>query len=133
MKKRLLHGLVYIILGLIVSIGVLTVFHACPVMKDMIMKCYWTQRVSVAVGIGIVILGVLAVFVKEKGFADGLDVAAVLFGVLLILLPTVLIGVCEAKHMHCHAATRPALIIAGALTILYGGCSILWRRRNKEA
>ncbi|MBQ5431397.1 MAG: DUF4418 family protein [Lachnospiraceae bacterium] len=133
MKTRLLKGLVYIVLGLIASLGVATVFHVCPAMKDMVMKCHWTGRVSIAVGIGIIIVGILTILAKERAFADGLAVAAILLGILLILLPTVLIGVCPGAHMHCHAATRPALIITGALTVIYGGFSIVWKRNKTEA
>ena len=53
MKTRLLRGAVFILLGLVASLGIATVFHVCPAMKDMVMKCYWTGRVSIAVGIGI--------------------------------------------------------------------------------
>ena len=132
MKTRLLKGAVFILLGLVASLGIATVFHVCPAMKDMVMKCYWTGRVSIAVGIGIILVGILTIFAKKKAFADGLSVAAILLGIELILLPTLLIGACPGAHMHCHTATRPALIITGALTVIYGGFSILWKRNKIE-
>ena len=39
-------------------------------------------------------------------------------GVLVILIPTVVIGVCGSADMPCHSGTKPALIIAGALIIV---------------
>ena len=53
----------------------------------------------------------------------GLSMAAVPMGLLTLLLPTKLIGVCMNVHMRCVTLTRPALLMLGIATILVGGLS----------
>mgnify|MGYP000975548025 FL=1 len=37
----------------------------------------------------------------------------------MILVPTVLIGVCKGAMMHCHMVTLPTLIVLGVLTTVF--------------
>jgi uncharacterized membrane protein len=91
----------------------------------MLMKCGYTARAEAAVGI-IVILTGLALFVqKVNKYRKVLGGAVVGFGILTILIPTVLIGVCNALSAPCRIGTLPALILLGALIIVAGAIVVL--------
>ena len=87
-------------------------------MDGKFMKCHWTSQPEVAVGIATIVLGLLIVLSKEKAAGAAYAVASAINGVLVILIPTVVIGVCGSSDMPCHSGTQPALIIAGSLIIV---------------
>ena len=87
-------------------------------MDGKFMKCHWTSQTEVALGIATIVLGLLIVLSKEKAAGAAYAVASAINGVLVILIPTVVIGVCGSADMPCHSGTKPALIIAGALIIV---------------
>jgi len=63
-------------------------------------------------------LAIIGLFVAEATRA-GLDIANAVLGVLVILVPTVLIGVCKGAMMHCHMVTLPTLVVLGVLTTVF--------------
>ena len=48
-------------------------------------------------------------------------------GALVILFPTVIIGMCRLAYHPCHQLTLPALEILGITVIIIGG-SLIWKR-----
>ena len=118
MNKTRLTGIVIAVLGLLTALIPTVIFKACEGMDGKFMKCHWTSQTEVAVGIATLVLGVLIVLSKEKAAGAAYAVASAINGVLVILIPTVVIGVCGSADMPCHSGTKPALIIAGALIIV---------------
>ena len=118
MNKTRLTGIVIAVLGLLTALIPTVIFKVCEAMDGKFMKCHWTSQTEVAVGIATLVLGVLIVLSKEKAAGAAYAVASAINGVLVILIPTVVIGVCGSADMPCHSATKPALIIAGALIIV---------------
>ncbi len=158
MKNRLITGIIFIVLGLLIAVGPLSIFPVCGVhgkedssmsemelssdhentvmqpnnntmanMDDkpsednasstMVMKCHWTARAELGIGILIAILGSLLIVFKSKQLQLGLNISIGLNGILAFLIPTVLIGVCESTHMACRTLTLPALsVISGIVT-----------------
>ena len=116
MNKTRITGIVIAVLGLLTALIPTVIFKVCEAMDGKFMKCHWTSQTEVAVGIATLVLGVLIVLSKEKAAAYA--VASAINGVLVILIPTVVIGVCGSADMPCHSGTKPALIIAGALIIV---------------
>lgn len=77
----------------------------------MVMKCRWTAQAELGIGLLISVLGALLIVFKSKQIRIGLSLSAALNGILALLIPTVLIGVCENAHMTCRALALPALSV----------------------
>lgn len=118
MNKTRLTGIVIAVLGLLAALIPTVIFKVCEAMDGKFMKCHWTSQTEVAIGIATLVLGVFIVLSKEKAAGAAYAVASAINGVLVILIPTVVIGVCGSADMPCHSGTKPALIIAGALIIV---------------
>lgn len=118
MKNRLISGIGAILAGLLVAVGPQTIFRLCgPKPDGTWMKCHWTGQAELGVGLFIAALGVLLLVFSNEKVRLGLSLAAVLAGVLVLLLPTALIGGCSMSTMNCQRLTFPALEILGSLTV----------------
>lgn len=120
MKNRL-TGIIFIILGGVLAAGPRTIFPVCEVHMDMVMTCNWTAQAELGIGIVIALLGVLLVVIRSNQVKIGLSLGIILNGLLSILVPTVIIGVCEGKHMACHSLTLPVLVIIGSIIVIIAG------------
>ena len=120
MSKNKITGIVIALLGLLTALIPTVIFKVCAAMDGKFMKCHWTSQVEVALGIAVLVLGLLIVLSKENAAASAYAVASAVNGVLVILIPTAVIGVCGSADMPCHSGTKPALIIAGALIAAAG-------------
>lgn len=118
MNKTKITGIVIALLGLLTALIPTVIFKVCSAMDGKFMKCHWTSQVEVALGIAVLVLGLLIVLAKENAASSAYAVASAVNGVLVILIPTVVIGVCGSADMPCNSGTKPALIIAGALIIV---------------
>ncbi len=133
MKYRLLSGLPQILFGLIAILGPLTFASVCPEGETR-MACYYTARIAIALGAAIVVLGALVSLTKSARARLGLQTGIAMFAVLLILVPTCVVGVCQATHMHCRAVTLPTLVVLGILIVAWAlllGWSD-WRRLHRS-
>lgn len=118
MSKNKITGIVIALLGLLTALIPTVIFKVCAAMDGKFMKCHWTSQVDVALGIAVLVLGLLIVLAKENAASSAYAVASAINGVLVILIPTVVIGVCGSADMPCHSGTKPALIIAGSLIVV---------------
>ncbi|OJU16248.1 MAG: hypothetical protein BGN88_00100 [Clostridiales bacterium 43-6] len=134
MKNRLFSGILFGVLGLLIAIGPQTVFHVCPV-GDIPMKCHWTARAEIGLGVLIAISGILLLLFSKAQVRMGLSISLFFQGVLAFLVPNVLIGVCGGIHMDCHKLTQPVLTILSALIIIASAINGIYlyqidKRRN---
>ena len=120
MSKNKITGIVIALLGLLTALIPTVIFKVCAAMDGKFMKCHWASQVEVALGIAVLVLGLLIVLAKENAASSAYAAASAINGVLVILIPTVVIGVCGSADMPCHSGTKPALIIAGALIAAAG-------------
>jgi len=120
MKKRIIEAIPAFVIGLFVAFGTKTIFPVCPVEEDKIMKCHWTSQAELGIGLLIVVLALLHLFFRSGETRLGLKIGVVLNGILGILIPTALIGVCSSNmtECQCHALAQPALIILNSLLAL---------------
>ena len=93
---------------------------------DSVMKCHWTAQAELGTGILIGLLGLLLMIFKSGQTRLGLNLSAILNGILALLIPTALIGVCGGVHMSCRALTLPALIILSSLVIAAGAVNAIY-------
>lgn len=123
MKNKYVVGALLLVLGLLIAIGPQKVFPVCEFNPEKPMKCNWMGKAEIGVGAVIALIGVLQMVMDHAKVRMGLSMAAVPMGLLTLLLPTKLIGVCMNVHMRCVTLTRPALLMLGIATILVGGLS----------
>ncbi len=133
--RKYFLGAAFLLIGLLIAIGPQTIFAVCPKDPDsMAMACYYTARISVGIGTVIAALGLIQLVIRNNGFGSGISTAELLLGILILLVPTILVGVCKGEHMHCHSVTLPALIILGVLLIVLSVTDIVigFVGRNKR-
>lgn len=133
MKHRVI-GSIFIILGGLVAIGPKTIFPVCDVHMSMVMKCHWTAQAESGVGLVIAILGGLLVITRSIYIRIGLNIGIILNGLLALLIPSVLIGVCEGQHMTCHSLTLPAIVVLSSIIVIIASVYLwsLYRISRKE-
>jgi hypothetical protein len=86
--------------------------------KQVAMKCAWTARAEYTSGIPLLVIGILMTVWPRKETTRSLSIVAIVLGILTLLLPTALIGVCMSAAMNCNAILKPTMIVAGIVTIL---------------
>jgi hypothetical protein len=100
--------------------------------KVVAMKCHWTAEAALAPGAPLILVGGLLFFSKKKETRTALAILGIALGALLILLPTVLIGVCAMPEMICNAVMRPTLILTGTLAIVVSIIGLIMNLRSAE-
>lgn len=145
MKNQIIVGIAVLIQGILLSTGTQTIFPVCGIRNnakngpqnmsmngknshtengDMQMssgakmKCYWTGRAEIGVGALIAVIGLFLLIFRKKQARLGLSLTLAPAGLLAILIPDVLIGVCEGANMTCRTLALPAINIIGAAVIV---------------
>lgn len=97
------------------------------------MRCFWTARVELAVGALIVLVSILLFLSRNRSTTLYLHIVLTGLGVVALLLPTNLIGVCMSPTMPCRIGTLPALIVLSGLVIAIGlaGLALSLRRDSQ--
>jgi hypothetical protein len=131
-------GIILVVLALAVII--IPMFTDCqsqgksitlPNGKTVPMKCHWSGVAEIVAAVPLALVGVLMCFTKKKlGFLI-LSVLGIVLGILVILIPASLIGVCTSG-MLCETVMKPALTIMGGLVIIASLCSLLLMRRAES-
>ena len=119
MPRKLFAAISQIVLGALIVIAPQTFAHVCAV-KDMPMACRYTARVALGLGVVIALLAIIGFFAPSR-VRVGLDLAN---GVLVVLVPTMLVGVCRGSMMHCHMVTMPTLIVLGVLLAVLAAVAV---------
>ncbi len=118
-----------LIIILAIAIGVVPFFTDCESTGRMLtladgretsMKCHWTGRAELGLSIPLLVVGVMMRFAKRKQSRRILGIVAALLGVVAIMFPTVLIGVCMNPDMSCVSTMKPALLLAAILVFGIG-------------
>ena len=134
MRKNYIFGALFVIAGLLIAIGPKTFFAVCNSDGEMTMKCFYVAQTELAIGIAIAVLGIVLALLKDNVAQITASIALALNGIITILIPDVLIGVCKNAHMHCNAFTRPALNILGAVVIILAVVgAVLFRKKENKA
>ena len=128
MKKAQIWAVAVIMLGIIVILIPWYLFPVCGVgryappagMLPHMHGCDGTLRAATILGVLTMFAGLLSLLFKQylAGFISA--VATAVIGVLLILFPVFITGVCRMPTMPCVYGTKPALITAGIVLTLAG-------------
>ena len=115
MKNKLFASVPNILFGALITIAPQTFAHACTG-HDMPGACHYSQQAAT-------VFGVVALFVAPQ-IRIGLNIAAAADALLLLAVPTFLIGICKGAMMHCRMVMLPTLIVLGVLTIVFAAIAI---------
>ncbi len=96
------------------------------------MRCYWTARAELGLALPLAAAGVLLFVSRRKETRRALAVLIGVLGVVAMLLPTVLIGVCPQSSAVCNTAMRPTLLAAGGLTVALGLLTLIGNELRSE-
>ena len=101
--------------------------------KNVSMKCHWTGRAEIGVAVPLGLVGIMLLFSRRRESRVDLSILGIALGVLAILFPTVIIGVCMTPTMTCVTAMEPILIAAGAVAVAASLAALVLSARRKDA
>lgn len=133
MRRDQIWALVILAMGVLIILIPWVLFPVCGVGRftpppgtlARMHGCDGTLKAATLLGILVTLSGLLPFMVKQRWVNIVTIAVTVVCGILLILCPTVLTGVCKVATMPCVYGTKPALIIAGIVLILAGGAGAL--------
>ncbi len=100
--------------------------------KSIPMKCLWTARAEIGLGILLLAVGALLFISRKLETIRSLSILALIIGILIILFPTMLIGVCGNPEMPCAAVMKPTLLLIGIITGVLGIATAGWSFTRKS-
>jgi hypothetical protein len=86
--------------------------------KQIPMKCFWSARAEIGVGVLLLAIGLLMLLSRFKESIRNLSILGILLGIITMLFPVYLIGVCATPTMICVTVMKPLMITSGAAAIL---------------
>jgi hypothetical protein len=84
------------------------------------MRCHWTARAELVTAAPLLAIGLMTTFSRRKESKACMGILGLILGVLVVLLPTGLIGVCMNAEMLCNSVMKPFLILTGGMVIVIG-------------
>jgi hypothetical protein len=81
------------------------------------MKCHWTALAEIGVAVPLGLVGLMALTRPGQAARRLLGLLGLALGALVVLFPTVIIGVCANPAMPCNLIEKPALLLAGGLAL----------------
>ena len=129
-------GAVLVLLGIIVILTPWIIFPVCEMEglyvqavsgMNFPMPCGWTARAETGIGALIAVAGGLLIARSTPETRQAVGIFAIALGALVVLFPTVLIGMCKVASHSCRMTTLPALEILGVIVVIIGGY-LLWKR-----
>lgn len=94
--------------------------------KTIPMKCLWTARAEMGMGAMVLLVGFLLIISRNLESRKFLSLCAFGLGILIILFPTTLVGVCANPEMPCISIMKPVLFLTGFITGASGIIGTLW-------
>jgi hypothetical protein len=123
-------------LGIVIALTVWFIFPVCEIhgqytetltgMK-LPMPCGYSARAETGIGALIIVAGGLLMARRTPETRQAVGVFSLACGVLVVLFPTIIIGMCRSADHPCRQLTLPALEILGVVVIIIGGY-LLWKR-----
>ena len=132
MKKQMIPGCVIFFLALIITIGSVSFLGPCIHKDGTAGTCFWAGRALLGLGLLLLVLSLLTVMLRQA--RTGLYLSIIAAGVLGMLTPGTLIGLCGMSTMRCRAVMQPAMMIlfaVAALTALWGLIACLRQAKGK--
>ena len=126
MKKVRIFSLLIIALSVFLILIPWLLFPVCGVGRYAVQKgmmihgCGATLNFVTILGIIGIVIGVIVQVRPGRIIAIAASISFAVLGGLVILFPTAITGVCKVANMPCVYGTKPALIVAGFVMVLFG-------------
>ncbi len=130
-----------LLIGSAVLIAAIALVYNCQAEGQMItlangskipMKCYWTAIAEASVAGTLLLSGLMLYLSKGKEARRNLSLFGLAFGALVMLLPTVLIGVCPNPAHDCNRIMLPSMLFLGTLVLGTSAWSLWSSQRMAE-
>lgn len=131
-----------LLMALAVLIAVVPIFYNCQHDGKALtlangmkvpMKCLWTAMAAIAAALPLFGVGALQAFSRQKETRQSLSVLGAITGLSVILLPTLLIGVCGHPDALCNLVMKPSLIFMGIVVIGLSLAGLALSQRQAQA
>lgn len=127
---------VFVIANLIFGILLIALSKVIlPVCGNGTMRCGTSTTIEAILGIALLAIAVVAAGLIKKKIHTILSALALVIGVFVSLVPTVIVGTCPHAHMACHSITAPVLALVGVAEALFAAGNLVYlrlRRRNEQ-
>jgi hypothetical protein len=129
-------GGLLVLLGIVIALTGWYIFPVCEMHGlftetktgvKLPMPCGYSARAETGIGALIVVAGGLLLARNTSETRQAVGVFGLACGVLVVLFPTVIIGMCRLADHPCRQLTLPALEILGIIVIIIGGY-LIWKR-----
>ncbi len=119
MSKNRWGSLIPAVFGLVLAIGVMTVFSACGSKDDGTwMHCHDAQNAVAVCGGIITALFLLAALIRNKALRVLLNIAALAAGAAAFLIPGVIMPMCMMNTMRCYTVMQPFVRIMTVVIVI---------------
>jgi hypothetical protein len=125
--KQLIVSTITAVLSVLLIVGPMYIFPVCEYSKGMMievkhggfvpMKCTYTAKAEIAMAAIALTIAVLLILARTSESRRLLNVVLLAVGILVIVIPLWLIGVCGGPMMPCRIGTLPFLELIGGLII----------------
>lgn len=115
-KKSRLVLLIPAVLSLLLVLGVMTVFSACPRKADGTwMHCHHCQNTVAASGGGLLVLFGASSLITNRAARLAVQVVATIGSVVVFFVPGVICPMCMMRTMRCYTVFQPYVRVMSAL------------------
>ena len=127
--KRAISSLLNVIVGILLIVGPWYLFKTCGT-ETKVMKCFWSCRAELALGLAFIALGLLALAVRDGGLLFPCLMSIVL-SFAAVCVPAWIIGGCMKPSMACRAVTFPAIYFLNAVNVFVQSGILFCSRRGE--
>ncbi len=121
-----------LIVAVVLSVGVMTIFEACALQDDGTwMNCHYAQLYIFYIAIAISSFSLAYMFIKSKIVKLIIDIIIIFLAILQTLVPGNIIALCSLYSMRCYTVMKPFSIIMGVILVLLSIIKIVATLREK--
>ena len=130
-RIRLILGIIILIISIVLTIGVKTLFSACGVHEDgAFSSCHFAEQAVFAMGILFVLESILLLIMTSREAQIAISACIGCGAVIGALIPNVLIHLCMMPTMRCLTLMQPIVIALCCAAAIVCGIN-LWTNRKK--
>ena len=97
------------------------------------MKCHWTGIAEIAVGVPLLAVGGIMAIFRWRGNILAPGIIGGILGILAVLLPHLLIGVCQMPTMICRTTMLPVLTVLGSLAVFSNAAAVAFSLKKERS
>lgn len=121
------------VFGILLSVGVMTVFSACGMKEDGTwMRCHGAQNAVELGGFLLFFLFSFGAILKSRGLKLFLFAAGVIGTVGLFFVPGDIMPLCMMKTMRCHTVFQPFVRLVSAVIVVSGAAGFVRAMRSRS-